>query len=167
MERGKLQLHVCRLDIILYLKQIQQDFMDQAQLKNIQFEFHTEVENIQCWFDGRQLRKVFSNLLSNAFKHTPEKGRVELQIEAKETVIEIKVIDTGEGIPEEALPYIFDRFYQVDSAISSSGSGIGLALSKGIVELHHGDITVQSAMHYGTILRLHYLKKTFSVTMIM
>lgn len=73
MERGKLQLHVCRLDIILYLKQIQQDFMDQAQLKNIQFEFHTEVENIQCWFDGRQLRKVFSNLLSNAFKHTPEK----------------------------------------------------------------------------------------------
>ena len=56
MERGKLQLHVCRLDIILYLKQIQQDFMDQAQLKNIQFEFHTEVENIQCWFDGRQLR---------------------------------------------------------------------------------------------------------------
>lgn len=106
MERGKLQLHVCRLDIILYLKQIQQDFMDQAQLKNIQFEFHTEVENIQCWFDGRQLRKVFSNLLSNAFKHTPEKGKVELQIEAKETVIEIKVIDTGEGIPEEALPYI-------------------------------------------------------------
>lgn len=151
MERGKLQLHVCQLDIILYLKQIQQDFMDQAQLKNIQFEFHTEVENIQCWFDGRQLRKVFSNLLSNAFKHTPEKGRVELQIEAKETVIEIKVIDTGEGIPEEALPYIFDRFYQVDSAISSPGSGIGLALSKGIVELHHGDITVQSAMHYGTI----------------
>ena len=125
--------------------------MDQAQLKNIQFDFHTEVENIQCWFDGRQLRKVFSNLLSNAFKHTPEKGKVELQIEAKETVIEIKVIDTGEGIPEEALPYIFDRFYQVDSAISSSGSGIGLALSKGIVELHHGDITVQSAMHYGTI----------------
>ena len=151
MERGKLQLHVCRLDIILYLKQIQQDFMDQAQLKNIQLEFHTEMESMQCWFDGRQLRKVFSNLLSNAFKHTPEKGKVELQIEEKETVIEIKVIDTGEGIPQEALPYIFDRFYQVDSAISSPGSGIGLALSKGIVELHHGEITVQSALQYGTI----------------
>ena len=104
-----------------------------------------------CWCDGRQLKKVFFNLLSNAFKHTPENGKVELVIYEKETSIEIKVIDTGEGIPQEALPCIFDRFYQVDSAVASPGSGIGLALSKGIVELHHGKITVQSALQYGTI----------------
>lgn len=151
MERGKLQLHVCQLDMVTYLRQIHQDFTDQAQLQNIHFDFHAETESLMCWCDGRQLRKVFSNLLSNAFKHTPEKGKVELQIQEKETTIEIKVIDTGEGIPQEALPYIFDRFYQVDSAVSSPGSGIGLALSKGLVELHHGEINVQSAVQYGTI----------------
>ena len=76
---------------------------------------------------------------------------MELQINETETSIEIKVIDTGEGIPQEALPYIFDCFYQVDTAFASPGSGIGLALSKGVVELHHGEITVQSAVQYGTI----------------
>lgn len=151
MERSKLHLHVCQLDIVPYLQQIHLDFMDQAQLQSIYFEFHSEVESLMCWCDGRQLRKVFSNLLSNAFKHTPEKGKVELQINETETSIEIKVIDTGEGIPQEALPYIFDRFYQVDTAFASPGSGIGLALSKGVVELHHGEIAVQSAVQYGTI----------------
>lgn len=154
MERGKLNLHVCQLDLIPYLKQIHSDFMDQAQLQNIHLEFHSETESLMCWCDGRQLRKVFSNLLSNAFKHTPEKGKIELQINEKETVIEIKVIDTGKGIPQEALPYIFDRFYQVDPAVTSPGSGIGLALSKGVVELHHGEITVQSAVLYGTIFTI-------------
>lgn len=151
MERGKLQLRVCQLDLVAYLRQIHQDFIDQAQLQNLHFEFHTKAESLMCWCDGRQLRKVFSNLLSNAFKHTPEKGKVELQINEKENAIEVKVIDTGEGIPQEALPYIFDRFYQVDSAFSSPGSGIGLALAKGLVELHHGEISVQSAVQYGTI----------------
>lgn len=151
MERGKLQLHVGKLDLVPYLKQIHQDFTDQAQLQNIHFEFHPEAESLMCWCDGRQLRKVFSNLLSNAFKHTPEGGKVELQVHEKENGIEIKVMDTGEGIPQEALPYIFDRFYQVDAKVSSPGSGIGLALSKGLVELHHGEISVQSAVQYGTI----------------
>lgn len=151
MERGKLNLHVSQLDIIPYLHQMHQDFTEQAQLQNIHFEFHAEAESLMCWCDGRQLRKVFSNLLTNAFKHTPEDGKVELQIDEKETVIEIKVIDSGKGIPQEALPYIFDRFYQVDSAVSSPGSGIGLALSKGLVELHHGEIKVKSALQYGTI----------------
>lgn len=151
MERGKLNLHVCRQNMIPYLEQIYQDFAEQAQLQKIHFEFHAEAESLMCWCDGRQLRKVFSNLLLNAFKHTPEEGKVELQIIEKETSIEIKVIDSGKGIPQEALPYIFDRFYQVDSTISSPGSGIGLALSKGLVELHHGEIKVKSALQYGTI----------------
>lgn len=151
MERGKLHLQVCAMDIVPFLRQIHLDFMDQAQLQRLQFEFHSEVDRAMCWCDGRQLRKVFSNLLSNAFKHTPEKGTVKLQLIEKEKTVEIKVMDTGTGIPKEALPYIFDRFYQVDVASSSPGSGIGLSLSKGIVELHHGEITVQSAVQYGSI----------------
>lgn len=151
MERGKLHLNVCQMDLIPYLRQIHQDFTDQANLQNIQFIFHTEAENLLCWFDGRQLRKVFTNLLSNAFKHTPEKGKIELSITDKGDSIYIKVIDSGKGIPPKALPFIFDRFYQADENFSSPGSGIGLALSKGIVELHHGQIEVQSAIDYGSI----------------
>ena len=133
------------------MRQIHQDFTDQANLQNIQFIFHTETENLLCWFDGRQLRKVLTNLLSNAFKHTPEKGKIELSITDKGDSIYIKVIDSGKGIPPKALPFIFDRFYQADENFSSPGSGIGLALSKGIVELHHGQIEVQSAIDYGSI----------------
>ena len=139
------------MDLIPYLRQIHQDFTDQANLQNIQFIFHTEAENLLCWFDGRQLRKVLTNLLSNAFKHTPEKGKIELSITDKGDSIYIKVIDSGKGIPPKALPFIFDRFYQADENFSSPGSGIGLALSKGIVELHHGQIEVQSAIDYGSI----------------
>lgn len=151
MECGKFNLHISRIDMIPFLKQICEDFKSQAQLQNIQFEFQADVESLMCWCDGRQLRKVFTNLLSNAFKHTPKLGKVGLQVEEKETVIEIKVIDSGEGIPQEALPFIFDRFYQVDTTISSPGSGIGLALAKNLVELHHGEISVKSALHYGSI----------------
>lgn len=159
MERSQLHLHVCRLDLIPYLKQIHQDFTDQAQLQNLHFEFHSEAESLMCWCDGRQLRKVFSNLLSNAFKHTPTQGKVELLISEQEDTIEIKIIDSGKGIPQEALPYIFDRFYQVDTTAASPGSGIGLALAKGIVELHHGQISVQSAVHYGSIFTVNLPKK--------
>lgn len=151
MEHGKLHLNICQMDLIPYLKQIHQDFIDQANLQNVQFRFHTEAESLPCWFDGRQLRKVLTNLIYNAFKHTPEKGKIELLIDDKEDSIIIKVIDSGEGILQKALPFIFDRFYQANSSSYSPGSGIGLALSKGIVELHHGQIGVQSAVDYGSI----------------
>lgn len=159
MERGKLYLHICQMNMVPYLEQIYQDFKHQAQLQNISFEFHAEAESLMCWCDGRQLRKVFTNLLTNAFKHTPEQGRVELFVEEKGDSIEIRVIDNGEGIPQEALPFIFERFYQVESSVASPGSGIGLALSKGLVELHHGEINVQSALQYGSIFTVTLPKK--------
>lgn len=159
MERGKLHLNIRQMDLIPYLKQIHQDFTDQANLQNVQFIFHTEAESLLCWYDGRQLRKVLTNLISNAFKHTPEKGKVVLQIDDKENLIEIKVIDSGEGIPQKALPFIFDRFYQASNSIASPGSGIGLALSKGIAELHHGQIEVQSAIDYGSIFTVTLSKE--------
>lgn len=151
MERGKLDLQIGQVNIIPYLQQICQNFKDQARIQNISLEFHADnTKELFCWIDSKQLRKVFSNLLSNALKHTPENGKVELQVEEKATTVEIKVIDSGEGIPSKSIPYIFDLFYQAHPQ-SSSGSGIGLALSKGLVELHHGELKVQSAVQYGTI----------------
>lgn len=151
MERGKLTLHVCQLDVIAFLREMTEEFQNQAQVKNITFSFRADNEEACCWADRRQLRKVISNLLSNAFKYTPVGGKVELVAGVTEKGIEIKVIDSGEGIPEESLPFVFDRFYQADTKMSSPGSGIGLALAKGIVELHHGVISVKSVMGYGSI----------------
>ena len=151
MERGKLTLHVCRLNVIAFLREMTEEFQNQAQVKNITFSFRADNEEACCWADRRQLRKVISNLLSNAFKYTPVGGKVELVAGVTEKGIEIKVIDSGEGIPEDSLPFVFDRFYQADTKMSSPGSGIGLALAKGIVELHHGLISVKSVMGYGSI----------------
>lgn len=151
LDHGKLQLQVGRYEIIQYLRQIYNDFSDQAQLQHVQFEFQSNIESLTCWFDHKQLRKVFSNLLSNAFKYTQENGKVYINIEEREATIVIKVIDTGCGIPEGSLPFVFDHFYQVESSNTALGSGIGLALSKGIVELHHGKIEVASAKEYGSV----------------
>ena len=106
-----------------------------------------------CLFGGDvcQLRKVFSNLLSNALKYTSSGLKIEIVVLNAEDHVEIKVIDGGKGIPQESIPFIFDRFYQVNSNASSAGSGIGLALAKGIVDLHHGTIGVRSAVGYGSI----------------
>lgn len=151
MERSTLSLHVSHADIVPYLKDIHNDFLDQAQYQNIRFTFHSDVPGIKCWFDMRQLKRVFSNLLSNAFKHTPGNGTIGMYVTEQPDTIEIKVTDSGEGIPEHALPYIFDRFYQLNPAHSSPGSGIGLALSKGIVEMHYGELSVNSSLHYGSV----------------
>lgn len=164
MEHGKMHLYVCQTDIVPYLKQIYKDFKGDAQMRNITFEFRTEADSMMCWCDGKQLRKVFSNLLSNAFKYTPEKGRVDLCVEENENSIEIKVIDSGEGIPKESLPFIFERFYQSkSSSVSSLGVGIGLAFSKGLVDLHHGEINATSASGYGSIFTVVLSKQNLFV----
>lgn len=152
LEHGKIHLNVCHADLIPYLREIYRDFRGNAQMRNITFGFRTETDRLMGWYDPKQLKKVISNLLTNAFKYTPEKGKVDLCVEEKEDTIEIKVIDNGEGIPEESLPFIFERFYQSQSSSASPlGIGIGLALTKGLVELHHGEISVTSACGYGSI----------------
>lgn len=151
MERGKLTLHVVEADIVSYLGRICDEFQTQAQCQHIELEYQSEVETLSCWFDKRQLRKVFTNLLSNALKYTPSGKKVSLVLVLVEGQIEIRVVDNGEGIPKEALPFIFDRFYQADNKGTVVGSGIGLSLAKGIVELHHGTISVKSALGYGSV----------------
>lgn len=151
IEQGKLVLHVSHSDVLLVLRQLYDDFLYQSQIQDIKLEFNSCIKEAVCWCDLRQLRKVFSNLLSNSFKYTSQGGKIEIYVEETKDSFVFRVIDSGKGIPEESLPYIFDRFYQVDSDKMSSGSGIGLALSKSIVDLHHGQITVKSAIGYGSI----------------
>lgn len=152
LERGGMQLKVSRMNLIPYLRTIYEEFQGQATLQSIDFRFQSAGCETMAWCDAKQFKKVISNLLSNAFKYTPEGGKVDLIIEDTEESILIKIADTGQGIAKEALPHIFERFYQSGTSVSKEpGTGIGLALTKGIVELHHGDIEAHSAPGYGSI----------------
>ena len=107
--------------------------------------------------DGDRLAQVFTNLVDNALKFTPEGGQVMLSAEQVGDEIELSVADTGSGVPNEALPRLFDRFYQVDESRaggSSHGTGLGLAIVKEIIRAHGGRIGVRSEGN-GTIFIVH------------
>lgn len=109
---------------------------------------------MEVWYDQKQMQKVINNLLSNAIKHTEEEDTITLSVKKEENNVIIRVKDTGSGIDAKEIDKIFDRFYQIDPVNSTSagksGTGIGLALTKGIVELHHGNIRVESELGKGT-----------------
>jgi DNA-binding response OmpR family regulator len=122
-------------------------FESLAETKDIILKVRSTKDKIELYFDNEKMEKVFTNLLSNAFKFTHEGGKVTISItEADNNSVEIKVKDTGIGIPENELPKLFDRFYQVDSTHTREweGTGIGLALTKELIELHQGSIKVES-----------------------
>ncbi|MEL7170697.1 MAG: ATP-binding protein [Bacteroidota bacterium] len=102
--------------------------------------------------EARHLRRVVANLVSNALAHTPEGGRITVQLAASEGIARLTVEDTGSGIPAEALPHVFDRFYQVETSPTSgrAGTGIGLALAKELVEAHGGTVSVTSEVGVGS-----------------
>jgi signal transduction histidine kinase len=106
--------------------------------------------------DADQISRVFVNLFSNALKYTPEGGAVRVTLSEDEKNAAVEVSDTGTGIAREDLPYIFERFYRTDRSRSSrsGGAGIGLAIVKAIVEMHHGTISARSAVGKGTVFRV-------------
>ena len=162
LEQNYVSLHVCEQNLIPFLKDIYLSYCELAAQQSITFDFHHAEENLLLWFDSNQLQKVFYNLLSNAFKYTKPGGTVELHVSSDENEVHIKVIDTGIGLSADDVSHIFDRFYQAENgkqvAGANPGTGLGLALSKSIVLLHHGDIVVQSQVGYGTIFTVTLLK---------
>lgn len=160
-ESGLLKLQVAEQDLVGFLQQICDSFKNLAVQRDIQFQFESEQEEITAWVDLHQLEKVIFNLLSNAFKFTKDGGAVLVKVSEQSEVIEIEITDSGIGIPEEDLPRVFDRFYQVRNKTGwtrKSGSGIGLSLAKSIVEKHKGTIDLSSAEGEGTSFRIHLQK---------
>lgn len=107
----------------------------------------------RCWFDEDKLKQVLLNLFQNAVQHTdPEKGQIQLSLEVVPGGIELAVRDNGPGIPDEHLPHLFDRFYRIDSSRTrkSGGAGLGLAISKAIVDAHGGTIRAESSAGEGS-----------------
>jgi signal transduction histidine kinase len=153
IDSGKMRLKAAHQDIIPFLKGILASFEHQVKENKLTLEFHTEKESINLFFDREKLEEVFTNLVSNAIKFTPARG--EITVSAKRIMekeedfptgsLEVSIQDTGIGIPREQLAHIFDRFFQVEShERRHKGSGIGLALTRELVLLHHGKIDVNS-----------------------
>lgn len=126
--------------------------VDFAKTHNIEIIFDTEYEEILTAIDKLKLERALLNLLSNAIKFTSSEGVVDIYIKTENSNVIISVKDTGIGIPEEYLPFIFERFKQVDSSFTreNEGSGLGLSIVKGIVELHNGTIAVASTIDVGS-----------------
>jgi signal transduction histidine kinase/ligand-binding sensor domain-containing protein/DNA-binding response OmpR family regulator len=151
IEAGKLKLQVKEENLVRLVNGYFQSFESLAKQKNIRLEFHADQEEILAYVDQDKMEKVLYNLLSNAFKFTPEGGRVAVTVGGQRSAF-ISITDTGPGISPAHLPHIFDRFYQADDSDArfQEGTGIGLALAKELVELHHGEIRVESELGKGT-----------------
>lgn len=157
LEMKELRLQLSMGNIIVFLREITLSFTDLAEKKNITFTFQSTVEAVEMPFDADKIERIMFNLLSNAFKFTRENGKIGVHVSvvdssAEKKMLEIKVTDTGIGIPKETREKIFERFFQHDvpGNMLSQGSGIGLAISKEFARLHGGDIMVDSIVGEGT-----------------
>lgn len=160
IENEKMKLNAGEFDFITFVRDIKMAFDELAVKKNIEFVLHTDIEALLLYFDKDKVDKILFNLLSNAFKFTPANGTIEINVSKKlhlfsgnsKEAVEIEIKDNGNGISEKNLERIFERFYQVDQEQGSifPGTGIGLPLTKGFIELHKGDISVKSQKGKGT-----------------
>lgn len=135
------KLAVREIDLVPFVGEIKSYFDSMASVRAIAYTFTSSIEQCTLWIDPDLLEKVFVNLLSNAFKFTPEGGSVRIELTEEEDRVFIQVIDTGSGIQPGNLPHLFDRFYTEDR---SMGTGIGLHLVKEYIHMHGGEIRVES-----------------------
>jgi ligand-binding sensor domain-containing protein/signal transduction histidine kinase/CheY-like chemotaxis protein/AraC-like DNA-binding protein len=180
IETGKQDLKVSKGAMNHFIENIYQSFEPLSKQRNVDYKFLSEPITEETWFDHDKLENVMFNLLSNAFKYTPEQGKitVSLNIKPKTAVnieknernsnklIEIRVSDTGIGIDKEHLNNVFKQFYRINTPdnLKVKGSGIGLSLTKELIKAHHGTIYVESELGKGATFIIHipYQKESFS-----
>ena len=157
LESGQMKLHVRTLDLVAFLRNLVLAFAPLAERKAITLQVALPAGPLPAAFDPDAMEKVFTNLLSNAFKFTPEGGSIRLALQHEDAAdaggwLRVIVKDSGPGIPADALPHIFERFYQADESQRrfQPGTGIGLALAKELITLHDGRIEVESEEGFGT-----------------
>jgi signal transduction histidine kinase/ligand-binding sensor domain-containing protein/CheY-like chemotaxis protein len=160
IETGSLKLKVSEEDIVPFLLSITELFEGMAKNNNINFNFISESDSIKFFFDADKIEKTVFNLLSNSFNYTPSGGAIIVFLEHTEienqSWIKISVTDTGKGIAQKHLPFIFDRFYQLStkSETGQISSGIGLSLCKDMIEKHKGKISASSEPGKGTTVEV-------------
>ena len=151
-----MKLKACPSNLVKIVRESALSFSSLAERRKITFNINSTVDELITYVDKNKVDKILSNILSNAFKFTPEGGNVEVSINRNDKFAEISIIDTGIGIPENQIDKIFDRFYQVDGSHTREheGTGIGLALTKELVELHKGRIEVESKEGKGSKFKI-------------
>ena len=169
IESGEMKLKACPANLVSVLRETVLSFHSLAERKQITLKFHCDDNEIIAYIDKDKTDKILTNVLSNAFKFTPEGGKVEVEIKSKppfnspftkggkeEGSVEISIRDTGVGIPQNQIDKIFDRFYQVDGSHTreQEGTGIGLALTKELIDLHKGKIETESEEGKGSTFKL-------------
>ncbi len=153
VDEGQLRLEIRPVDVATTVEQVARSLMTLAEGQKITLKARVKRPIAAVGADEDRLVEVLTNLLDNALRHTPEGGLVNIEASQVEQSVEIRIQDSGVGIPEEDIPFIFERFWRGDKSRSreSGGSGMGLAIARQLVELHGGTISAQSKVGEGTI----------------
>jgi two-component system sensor histidine kinase ResE len=158
LEGGIADLKMSQVDIKILMKNIVEKFTPQAEQAGVSLQLEVPDNLPELKGDGDRLAQVFTNLVDNALKFTPANGGVTLSAKQAGAEMKLSVADTGSGVPKEALPRLFDRFYQVDESRSGGahhGTGLGLAIAREIIQAHGGRIAVRSEAGRGTVFEIH------------
>lgn len=152
IERNNMTIEAKPLDIGVIVKDIFESFRQQARTKRQQYTLTLPETLPLVMVDPFRIGQVFINLISNAINYTPEGGTITVIVEVKEQNLEIIIQDTGEGIPQEALPRLFTKFFRVSGSLEqgSKGTGLGLYITKSIIEMHKGKIWAESTLNKGS-----------------
>nr|WP_026681414.1 HAMP domain-containing sensor histidine kinase [Priestia megaterium] len=159
LEKENFQLVLTTFNVKELVREVKLIVEHKMKKKDLSFSVDVE-EGLELTADMEKIKQIMINLLDNAINYTPEKGRVNLEVKRSDDTVSIQVKDSGIGIEKDALPRIFERFYRVDKARSrnTGGTGLGLAIVKHIVEVHDGDIQIESEPGQGTAVTV-YLPK--------
>jgi len=141
-----------KFNIVRFLGEIYEHSRVLSASKNIEVKLTVPEKDIYIKGDTVHLQRLFLNLINNAVKFTPQRGKINISVAVKDPNVCIDIADTGEGISEENLPKIFDRFYRIhkEERTPESGTGLGLNIALSIAKVHNGDIKVKSRLHHGT-----------------
>ena len=166
LESGKMELQLTQKDLIPFLNYLSESFQSLAESRDIQLHFLKNEGTLTMDFDPEKLQRIIVNLLGNAVKYTAEGGDVYLLVDKLGETLQLRVKDTGIGIPASQLPYVFDRFFRAEEphAASQEGTGIGLSLVRELVKLMEGTIEVESQEGVGTTFTIKLpIKRTAPV----
>lgn len=153
-DAGKVKANYKNGDVIAFIEQCVNYYKFYADSKEQQLFFLTKIKSLNMDFDDDKLQKIINNILSNAIKFTPEKGTITVEIKKQKQHLILTISDSGKGIKAKHLPHIFKRYYRTFDANLNVGNGIGMALTKELVNLLKGKITVKSQVNKGTIFTI-------------
>jgi len=157
LDAGGFPLHRAPASLNDLVSDTLESFSQLAKQQEITLEGQVESDVDPVLMDTQAIGRVFNNLISNALRHTPPQGRVSVWVRREGPGVDVTVSDTGEGIRGQDIPHIFERFYRGDASRrrGTGGAGLGLAIARGIVQAHGGDIHVQSEPGKGTQFTFH------------